>query len=495
MATRSEQAKTLLNRYRDNPPLYCSEVLGFTAWDLQADVMNAIPHNRFTATRSGHKIGKSSLAAGIALWWMSTRNKARVILSAPAGHQVKNIIWREVKDLYNRAKEKGTPVGGRCYEDYHNGVKLADGREIIGLTTKEDTSFAGISSPNLLYIIDEASGFPQHIFDSLFGNLFGGGNVLLLGNPTRTVGTFYKAFHEEEVEGLEQTWKCLHIRSTDTPNFHGGCIPGLADPDFLERFAKKQWGEGTPAWKVRILGEFPEGDADQVVFLVLIRTAKARHEKVSGDGLLIGGLDPARFGHDSSKLCLRRGKKHLAQITLPVGDGPTVAQAAVKEISRFSHSFELPELRVDEIGIGSSVLDSLRRMKELKDKVYAIGLNSASNAINFKKFHRLRDELWFSARQWLEDGGTLLAHDELEEDLTAPTYLFDGNGRYLVESKDSIKEKIGRSPDDGDAFCLCVWDPKVHYESLKKKQSQNSRIIIPSTQRTFTSRAKRTFYR
>lgn len=491
MATRSEQAKALLSRYKNNPPLYCSEVLGFNAWDKQAEVMNAIPHNRFVATRSGHKIGKSSLAAGIAIWWMSTRSNARVILSAPAGHQVKNIIWREVKDLYKRAKDKGTPVGGRCYEDYHNGIKLSDGREIIGLTTKEDTSFAGISSPNLLYVIDEASGFPQHIYASLFGNLFGGGNVLLLGNPTRTVGTFYDCFHEE---GSDRTWKPFHIRSTDTPNFHGQHIPGLADPDFLETFARKQWGEGTSAWNVRILGEFPDGDADQVVFLSLIRAAKARLESVPAEGLLIGGLDPARYGQDASKLCLRRGKRHLAQITLPVGDGPTVAEAAVSEISQFAHPREIPEVRVDEIGIGASVLDSLRKNKEFKDKVHAIGLNSASNAINVKKYHRLRDELWFGAREWLKDGGTLLAHDNLEEDLAEPTYLFDGNGRYLVESKDSMKVKLGRSPDDGDAFCLCVYDPQVHYTSLKKSVANNSRIIFPRPSRSMISGA-RSLYR
>ena len=75
---------------------------------------------------------------------------------------------------------------------------------------------------------------------------------------------------------------------------------------------------------------------------------------------------------------------------------------------------------------------------------------------------RMRDELWWSAREWfyaldchIPDDGALLA------ELTLPTYNFTSGGKIKAESKDEIKKRtsktassLGKSPDLADAFCL-----------------------------------------
>ena len=68
---------------------------------------------------------------------------------------------------------------------------------------------------------------------------------------------------------------------------------------------------------------------------------------------------------------------------------------------------------------------------------------------------RLRDELWFVAREWLSDKGCKLPNDEdLIQELTTPLYGYASNGKLLVESKADLKKRGQRSPDLADAFIL-----------------------------------------
>lgn len=428
--------------------LFVREVTDTAPWSRQVDAMRAVERHTFTAVRSGHKCGKSRMVAGLALWWLCTRPQARVVFTANAGHQVENILWPEFRKLYELSARAGRPIGGRLYDDYHKGLKLPDGREVFGLTTRDTEAFAGISSPNLLFLVDEASGFPEPIFNAVIGNLAGGGRVVLTGNPTRTSGTFFDAFHSKR-----DVWGTVAISSLESPNFHGGNVPGLATPAWAE-LVKRQWGEGTPAWDVRVLGNFPKGDSDTVMSLGLIEDAKAR--EVEATGRVEAGVDCARFGGDETVLVARRGYALPLAVAIPPGDGPNTAGRVVEALHEagLMGGPERPRIKVDEIGIGASVLDALAR----RDDVEAVGVNVARSAVDSEHYHLLRDELWFAVRSWLADGGALPELERLEADLLAPKYSFDGRGRYLVESKDSMKKRLGRSPDWGDALALSVFN-------------------------------------
>lgn len=443
----SEQAQRLLDRWAPDPVLFSQEALGFEPWDLQADAMRAVAEHDHVAVRSGHKIGKSRFDAALALWWFCTRPRARVVFSATAGHQVANILWPELRDLYLKAR---APLGGRLYDDYHKGLKLSDGREIFGLTTKDSESFAGISSPGLLFIVDEASGFPKPIFDAVFGNMAGGGKVVLTGNPTRTSGVFYDAFH-----GKRGSWCTKHIPSTAGPNFRGQNIPGLANPTWLA-WARKYWGENTPAWDVRVEGNFPRGGSMNVVALYLIEDAETRWLEVESEGEapLVAGLDPARFGDDTSVLAPRRGKKLLDLPEWRGLDGPNLAGKAREWLLDHRQRGEKPRVKVDVIGIGASAYDALRRSSDLE----VVPVNSSESANDPEKFANVRAEMHFAVAGWLGEGGAICPSERLAGELAAAEYGFDPRGRYQVEPKARIKERIGRSPDAADALGLSCWD-------------------------------------
>jgi phage terminase large subunit len=113
---------------------------------------------------------------------------------------------------------------------------------------------------------------------------------------------------------------------------------------------------------------------------------------------------------------------------------------------------------VDVIGIGAGVAD---RLLELGLPVS--GVNVAEEASVSEKYLRLRDELWFKARRWLEQKNCKLCDDEvLIAELTLPKYKVTSTGKLQVESKDDLKKRYPQSPDVADAFCLTFSQAAEH---------------------------------
>lgn len=440
--------------WRDDPSLFCRDVLGYDPWNKQAEFLTLVAQNDFTAVRSGHKCSKSRSLASLGHWWIATRPQGKVVLTAPSHHQVANILWPEFSLLHQNAR---IPLGGRLYTDSHKGLQHDDGRRVFGVTTDSPERLAGISGAELLILVDEASGYPENLFDAIFGNLAGGGKVVLAGNPTRTSGLFYDAFYTKRDE-----WKTLHISSLDTPNFHGGDIPGLAHPKWVEKM-RGVWGEGTPMWDVRILGKFPTSSENQVISLDMLDNAYARMEsgKVEKGGRIQIGVDPARFGDDESTISAVRGLEHLGTRAFHGLDGPQLALNVIEYARQLRVLHPGPHkvsVRIDPIGVGASPTDVLRQFDEIE--LHELDAGSSSTTYDYA---RLRDELWFGIRTWFEAGGALLRDEKLGGELVAPTYSLDMRNRIKVEGKDDLRKRLRRSPDRADSLALAVFqlDPIV----------------------------------
>src|SRR5581483_571785 len=145
----------------------------------------------------------------------------------------------------------------------------------LGLSTNEPSRFQGFHATHILLIVDEASGVPQNIFDASEGIVSSqGARILYIGKPTDIEGEFYKSFK------LPHTNK-IHISAFDTPNFTQFGItledirtdawrqkitsdlpaPYLITPEWVyDKYLR--WGETSPMWAARVLGEFPEQGED-----------------------------------------------------------------------------------------------------------------------------------------------------------------------------------------------------------------------------------------
>jgi len=438
------------------------------------EIAQSVVRNKRTAAKSGHKIGKSTGAAALALWWPITRYRGRTIITAPAGHQIRNIIWPEIRRLYQGA---AYPLGGHCSPDPSRGLELPGGGGIICVTTDEAEKLAGLSGPNQLFIVDEASGFDERLWAPIFGNMAGGGRLLALGNPTQTSGTFHEAFSTKR-----HMWSTFTVSSAETPNVVTGraIIPGLAERgwvlDMLEEHAGvklpasssleeilealNKTGDDSPFLNVRVKGEFPAQGENSVFGLRIIDDAWKRWTATPPNAPLSFGVDPARFGDDESVIVGRRGN----WLSPPEGhrnqNGPDLANKVVAAILAARRSaFEPCRVKVDVNGIGSSCFDHLaERADALKFEVLPV--NSAESSDVPDKYKNLRTQMHFGFETWLKEGGTLPHDEKLHAELAAPKYSFDERGRYVVEKKDEIKKRLKRSPDRADAAQLAVYEPQ-----------------------------------
>lgn len=448
MQTSSHQ-DSIRTKWIEDPARFAKDCLGLQLWHRQVEILRAVTKHPRVAVRSGHKCGKSSTLVVAALWFALTRKRARVVLTSSSARQVREILWRELKQRYRAAR---FPIGGKLAELPSSGLRFGDGREIVGFTTKDAEKMAGISGENVLFVIDEASGFPEPLFEAIEGNRAGGARTLLASNPTQLVGEFHAAFHSKR-----SLYCGIHMSSEETPNVTGVgvSIPGLAIPEWIEE-KRAEWGEDSPLFQVRVKGNFATlGDA-RIVPLSLVDLGHARYDDTPADGPLHLGLDVARDGNDETICCVRRGRKVLVFETFPnTLTGPQLAVEVATLAMRYRKTGERPKVKIDRIGVGVSPYDSLR----LRTDLDTIGVISSRTADDEEKYTNLRTQLCFGVRDWLNEGGSFPPDDKADQELVQQKYTFDSQGRFKAQSKDEIKAAIQRSPDRADALALAVYSP------------------------------------
>ncbi|NDB68179.1 MAG: hypothetical protein EB015_09285, partial [Methylocystaceae bacterium] len=206
------------------------------------------------------------------------------------------------------------------------------------------------------------------------------------------------------------------------------------------------YGEGSNAFRVRVLGEFALRDDDSLIAADLVDTAQNRDIVLDADEPLIYGVDVARFGSDRTVIFKRRGNVAL-------GYKFWSGEDLMGTVGRIVHeaSIDKPyEICVDSIGLGGGVAD---RLRELGHNVRDVNV-SESVALN-QSAARLRDELWIAVKDWLDTRAVKIPKDaDLRAELLGPTYSFTSNGKIKVEGKSEMKRRGMRSPDIADALCL-----------------------------------------
>src|SRR5437764_13216759 len=109
--------------YAADPVAFAREVLGQTPWSRQAEIMRAVAAQPQTTVRSSHGVGKTWVAAVLALWWVYTRRPSLVLTTATTARQVEGLLWAEINRLWRRARlaqgpeqAQGLPLPGRCLQ-------------------------------------------------------------------------------------------------------------------------------------------------------------------------------------------------------------------------------------------------------------------------------------------------------------------------------------------------------------------------------------------
>jgi len=423
----------ILRKHRNDPVLFVKEALGGTPTPQQVMLLRAAaePGAR-VAVRSGHGVGKSTTLAWIIIWFLCTHDDARVPATAPTGHQLSDILWNELRKWIDKlhpwykqflrvTDDKVTVEGGTSFA--------------VARTSRKETPEAlqGFHGRNMLFVIDEASGVPEQVFEVAQGALSTkGARTVMAANPTQLSGFFHDAFYRDR-----ERWTRLVFSSEDSP---------LVSKEYVDYMAQT-YGRDSDIFKVRVLGEFPSTSISQLISPELVEAAMKKSYRIEQYQHMPKCLaaDVSYFGDDACALYLRQGL--VAQEIWRGYNINTYDYATL--IARFWREMHADACFIDITGWGAGVYDTLQAMN-FKPMPVVFG----GRADNPERFMNKRIEIWWRMKEWLESGGQLPDMRDLSDDLCVPEYYYTPSGKMALERKEDIKKRGFPSPDRADALAM-----------------------------------------
>ena len=284
-AKRRKFFRERIPKYRKDPVLFAREVLLFEPDEWQKAALLDLAENPKVAIKSGQGVGKTGIEAVALLWFLCCFPYPRIVATAPTKQQLHDVLWSEVSKWMSRS-----PLLTDILKWTKTYIFMIGNEKrwfAVARTATKPENMQGFHEDNMLFIVDEASGIADPIMEAIMGTLSGENNKLLMcGNPTRTSGSFYDAFHGD------RSIYCLHtVSSLDSPRTNKQNIASLI----------RKYGEDSNVVRVRVKGEFPTQEDDVFISLSLIEHCcmldlpeGAPIERISL------GVDVARYGSDET---------------------------------------------------------------------------------------------------------------------------------------------------------------------------------------------------
>jgi hypothetical protein len=227
-------------------------------------------------------------------------------------------------------------------------------------------------------------------------------------------------------------------------------------------------------------------------FIPAMAIARARKTVVEDPvGAFVLGADPTAYGNDRFAIAGRIGRKQMLKET-HVGWGP------IQAANRLAHILEHGVLCVDgvkrrparvfvdKVGVGAGTVD---RLHELGFTEEVVGVAGSEKTTDPERWFNKKAEMWDLMREAIEDEPhDLIDDDDLEADLTAPKYERDVAGQRLkIESKESLRKRNVRSPDNADAYSL-TWAQPVSAVLAHTTETRSAPRRIQRRERPWQSR-------
>lgn len=255
------------------------------------------------------------------------------------------------------------------------------------------------------------------------------------------------------LDGEESEYAAAHHLSLEQMVWRRAKIAELKDPLLF-----KQEYPATADEAFQLTGHDSYIRSDRV-----LAARKAEHE---GIGPLVIGADPARFGDDRFSLAWRRGRKVEKLESKSKID--TVQGA--NWIKQVIDADKPARVFVDVGGVGAGVVDILHSWGGVYlDVVTPINFGSEPqepvvllpDGTKAAGPRNRRAEMWMRSKDWLDDpgGADIPDLDSLQADACGPGYSYDVNQRLQLESKEHMRARGVRSPDEWDAIVLTFAEP------------------------------------
>jgi hypothetical protein len=316
-----------------------------------------------------------------------------------------------------------------------NWSKRAD-QEALGRT------LSGLHAKDVMVTLDESGDIPVPVLRSgeqIFSSAYRWAKLLQGGNPTSLEGALHHAAQNGGV------WYI--VRVTGDPD----------DPNRSKRVnienAREQirlYGRDNAWVKATILGEFPPSSINSLLGVDEVQAAMGRHltDDQFGWAQKRVGWDVSRYGDDRTVGFPRQGLAAFRPIIMRHDRGSSVSVDIANRAMQAQQHWGAEISFFDATGgWAAGAVDVMRA-----NGFSPIDVQFAAPAHDPRYANR-RAEIWFAMAEWVKRGGALPSVPELTGELTTPTYTFS-KGKFLLEEKDQVKKRLGRSPDLADALAL-----------------------------------------
>lgn len=459
-------------RYRDDFAEWCRQVPRIDPEQYQADIGDSVVENRATMVPSCNGAGKSYIAALVIVWWLTTREDAFVVWTAPRWGQVRTVVGRYIKQVLRRLSENGVDHGLTLNdamvlklrgEIVGNGVSPAD---------NDHNGISGIHATNVLVVVDEADGVKPAIWSAVDSYMTTDpSRMLAIGNPIISTSTF--AAKLKLTTGGSGT-RVIRIDGLRLPTmsrtgveefpalaaiFEREGIPYATDEDADRAAAKNittprkfgewllEYGEDHPYWHAKVRGIHPPSSERQMFTQTMLDAAYERHIEKVNLAPICYGFDIAEEGGDET-VGYRYHGGNVRRVYAARG-GSTPGVSAVNAIKSHIQPFE--RVAVDANGVGRGVYEQL-----LAQGYSVIDHKGSRKAKRPDVYANRKSELFYGFQKLMQEGVVDLDPEDqaLAAQLLSVRWVF--GDRLTVETRNDRTRRGDASPDRADAVVIAA---------------------------------------
>lgn len=427
------QWRKFVEKYREDIVAFSIDILKITPDEEQIKILNGFKENNKISIKAGRGVGKT-IALGIAAsWFISLYDQAKIIVLANTSKQSKSVVWATLVPIIQNS------LLGSFFEITNEQIyfKGDPNRAFILRLVADDQrpeSAAGYHSPNMCYLVDEASGINDQILITLVASLTESNNkVMMTSNPTRSAGYFYESFNKPD-------WHNITIDARNSK---------WSSQDFCREMIE-EYGIDSDIVRVQVLGEFPLQSTSLIISNETINSWRKYEYLITQSDSTVLSLDISAGGDDMSVWVIRKGRKIIE-----------IKQLNTNSIDQLLHHTNLlyekynpDKIIYDATGVGA-LLSDLFRKQFTKSKI--IPINFAEKSLD-DRAKNMRTYIYLRLQDFGDlDCSSIRENDwkNLAEELKATEYTMgDVDFKFHLIPKKQIKLTIGRSPDIADALAL-----------------------------------------
>jgi len=440
-----------IKKWRDDPVQFVRDVFKCEPDAWQAEILRMFPNNQRLAMKACKGPGKTCILSWLCWNFLFTRPHPKIIATSISAENLSDGLWSEMAKWQSKSEMLKTR-----FQWTKTNIFLKSAPETWFMAARawpksatkdqQADTLAGKHADYIMFVLDEVGGIPDSVMAAAEAALSTGieCKLVIAGNPTHLEGPLYRACTQEA-----HLWHVVEISGDpDDPK---------RSPRISIKWAKEQiekYGINNPWVLVNVFGKFPPSSLNSLLGPDEVRDAARRN--LHGDDYLYSqkrlGIDVARFGDDSTVIFPRQGLQSFTPVEMRGARSNEIAGRVMAAKHKWGSEIEFVD---GSGGWGSGVVDSMIQAGYTPQEVQFGGKPISD------KFANKRSEMWFLMANWIKRGGAIPDDARLIKELTAPTFTFTNNGKFMLERKAHIKERLGFSPDFADALALTFALPET----------------------------------